>query len=134
MGYIDDSLSDGEEVRERFNLHWIARIPMIVWIVLAIPTFGVTLFLALWEWLKLRSTELGVTNRRLIIKKGIISRNTEEMKLSSVETVEIIQGVPGRILGYGNVKITGRGISDLLFRNVDDPMEVKRRIESVNFT
>ncbi len=107
---------------------------MIVWIVLAIPTFGVTLFLALWEWLKLRSTELGVTNRRLIIKKGIISRNTEEMKLSSVETVEIIQGVPGRILGYGNVKITGRGISDLLFRNVDDPMEVKRRIESVNFT
>jgi uncharacterized membrane protein YdbT with pleckstrin-like domain len=134
MGYIDDSLSDGEDVRERFNLHWIARIPMIVWIVLAIPTFGVTLFLALWEWLKLRSTELGVTNRRLVIKKGIISRNTEEMKLSSVETVEIIQGVPGRILGYGNVKITGRGISDLLFRNVDDPMEMKRRIESVNFT
>jgi len=133
MGYIDDSLSDGEEVRERFNLHWISRMPMIVWIVLAIPTFGVTLFLVLREWLKLRSTELGVTNRRLIIKKGIISRNTEEMKLSSVETVEIIQGVPGRILGYGNVKVTGRGISDLLFRNIDDPMEVKRRIESINF-
>jgi uncharacterized membrane protein YdbT with pleckstrin-like domain len=106
---------------------------MIVWIFLAIPTFGVTLLLALWEWLKLRSIELGVTNRRLIFKKGIISRETEEMKLSSVETVEINQGIIGRILGYGNIKITGRGISDLLFRNVDDPMEVKRTIESVNF-
>ncbi len=133
MGYIEDSLSEGEVVRERFNLHWIARVPMIVWIFLAIPTFGVTLLLALWEWLKLRSIELGVTNRRLIFKKGIISRETEEMKLSSVETVEINQGIIGRILGYGNIKITGRGISDLLFRNVDDPMEVKRTIESVNF-
>jgi len=132
MGYIDDSLSDGEKVHERFRLHWIAQLPMIMWIILALPTFGATLLLALWEWLKLRSIELGVTNRRLIFKKGIISRKTEEMKLSSVETVEIIQGVLGRILGFGNVKITGRGLSDLVFRNVDDPMEVKRRIESVN--
>jgi uncharacterized membrane protein YdbT with pleckstrin-like domain len=105
---------------------------MIIGMILAIPTFGVTLLLVLWEWLKLRSIELGVTNRRLIFKKGIISRKTEEMKLSSVETVEIVQGVLGRILGFGNVKITGRGLSDLLFRNVDDPMEVKRKIESVN--
>jgi len=131
MGYIQDSLSDGEEVRALFKLHWVAKIWLIIWIVLAIPTLGITLLLALWEWLKLRNIEQGVTNKRVILKRGIISRKTEEMKVSSIETVEIIQGVMGRVFGYGNIKVTGRGLSDLLFIKIDDPMDVKRRIESV---
>lgn len=131
MGYIQDSLSNGEEVRALFKLHWFAKIPMVIWIILAIPTVGITLLLAIWEWLKLRSIEQGVTNKRVILKKGIISRKSEEMKISSIETVEIIQGVMGRIFGYGTVKVTGRGISDLLFKNISDPMDVKRKIESV---
>ena len=52
MGYIQDSLSDGEQVKELFRLHWFAKVPMIVWIVLAIPTLGLTLLLAIWEWPK----------------------------------------------------------------------------------
>jgi uncharacterized membrane protein YdbT with pleckstrin-like domain len=131
MGYIQDSLSDGEEVRALFKLHWFAKIWMILWIILAIPTIGITLLFALWEWLKLRSIELGVTNKRVIRKQGIISRKTEEMKVSSIETVEIIQGVMGRIFGYGDIKVTGRGTSDVLFKKINDPMDVKRKIESV---
>jgi uncharacterized membrane protein YdbT with pleckstrin-like domain len=131
MGYIQDSLSNGEEVRNLFKLHWFAKIWMILWIVLAIPTIGITLLFALWEWLKLRSIEQGVTNKRVILKRGIISRKTEEMKVSSIETVEIIQGVMGRLFGYGDVKVTGRGLSDVLFKKINDPMDVKRKIESV---
>lgn len=131
MGYINDSLSNGEEIRELFKLHWFSKIPMFIWIILAIPTLGITLLLAIWEWLRLRSIEQGVTNKRVILKKGIVSRKSEEMKIASIETVEIIQGVFGRIFGYGTVKVTGRGISDVLFKNIDDPMDVKRKIESV---
>ena len=131
MGYIQESLSDGEQVKERFKLHWFSKVPMIIWIILAIPTLGLTLLLALWEWLKLRSIEQGVTNKRVIFKTGIISRKSEEMKISSIETVEIIQGVMGRVFGFGTVVVTGRGISNLVFKNVDDPMDVKRKIESV---
>ncbi|MHB8772572.1 MAG: PH domain-containing protein [Syntrophales bacterium] len=132
MGYIQDSLSKGEEVQELFRLHWIAKVPMAMWILLAIPTIGITLLLALWEWLKLRSIEQGVTNKRVIRKTGIISRKTEEMKVASIETVEIIQGVFGRMLGFGTIKVTGKGISDVVFKNVADPMDVKRKIESVD--
>jgi len=132
MGYIQESLSDGEEVRALFKLHWVAKIWMIIWIILAIPTIGITLLLALWEWLKLRNIEQGVTNKRVILKRGIISRKTEEMKVSSIETVEIIQSVIGRIFGYGNIKDTGRGLSDLLFIKINDPMDVKRKIESIS--
>ena len=131
MGYIQDSLSDGEEVRALFKLHWFAKSWMILWIILAIPTIGITLIFALWEWLKLRNIEQGVTNKRIIRKQGIISRKSEEMKITSIETVEIIQGVMGRIFGYGDIKVTGRGTSDVLFKKINDPMDVKRRIESV---
>jgi uncharacterized membrane protein YdbT with pleckstrin-like domain len=107
---------------------------MIIWIVLAIPTVGITLILAFWEWLRLRNIEQGVTNKRVILKKGIVSRTSEEMKLTSIETVEIIQGIWGRIFGFGSVKVTGRGTSDVVFKNIDDPMDVKRKIESVEVT
>lgn len=134
MSYIEDSLSDGEEIKELFKLHWFSKIPMIIWVILALPTFGVTLLLAIWEFLRLRSIEQGITNKRVILKTGIISRNSEEMKISSIETVEIVQGISGRIFGFGSIKVTGRGISDLVYKNIDSPMEVKKTIESVETT
>ncbi len=127
MAYIDESLSAGEEIAALFELHWVTRIPMVLWLLLVI-----TFPFAIYEYLRLRHTEQGVTNKRVVFKTGIISRKSEEMKLGSIETVEIDQGILGRILGYGNVKVTGRGTSDVLFRCVADPMAVKRAIESVS--
>jgi len=132
MSYIEQSLSEGEKVVKLFRLHWTARLWLVLWIVLILPTFGIALLLAIYEWLRLRTLEYGVTNKRVILKKGIIGRQTEEMKIGSIETVEIDQGVLGRILGYGDVKVTGRGISDVVFRRMDDPMAVKRHIEGVS--
>ncbi len=130
MSYIDKTLSDGESVVERFRFHWVVWLPMAGWLLLAIPTLGITLVLALYEYLRLRCTEQGVTDKRVIFKKGIISRQTEEMRLGSIETVEITQSIPGRILGFGTVEVTGRGVSDVIFRKMDAPIRVKRAIEN----
>jgi uncharacterized membrane protein YdbT with pleckstrin-like domain len=127
MSYIADSLSEGEKIVAVFRQHWVTRLWLVLWILLLI-----TLPIALYEWLRLRSMEHGVTNKRVIFKQGIVSRHTEEMKLGSIETVEIDQGVWGRILGFGDIRVTGKGISDVIFRRIDDPMEVKRRIEGVS--
>lgn len=132
MSYIEESLSSGEVIHKIFQLHWFAKVPMYCWLVLGLVTLGLTWLIALYEYFRLRSIEQGVTNKRVILKTGIISRHTEEMKLSSIETVEIEQSVWGRLFGYGTVKLTGRGISDVKFRNIDDPMYVKREIESVS--
>jgi uncharacterized membrane protein YdbT with pleckstrin-like domain len=131
MAYINESLSTGEEISSLFSQHWIVRIPMVLWLLLS-PFFGLTLPLAIYEYLRVRYTELGLTNKRVICKTGIISRQSEEMKLTSIETVEIDQGVIGRILGYGNIHVSGRGISDVVLRSVKDPMAVKRAIESIS--
>jgi len=132
MSFIEESLSSGETVVARFRLHWSSRLWLALWILLALPTLGITLLLAIYEYLRLRGIEQGVTNKRVVYKTGIVSRKSEEMKLTSIETVEIEQGVWGRMLGFGDVKITGRGTSDLVFPRIADPLAVKRQIESVS--
>jgi len=131
MSYLEKSLSDNETIRAEFKLHWFAWIPVAIWILLALPTFGITLILAIAQVLRIVGLEQGVTNKRVIRKTGIISRKTEEMKIPSIETIEIEQSLLGRLFGFGRVKITGRGISDLRFTNIDNPLEVKKQIESI---
>lgn len=132
MSYIEQSLSSGEKVEGLFRLHWFAWVPVVMWIILGLVTFGLTWLIAIYEYLRIRFLEQGVTNKRVILKKGIISRKTEEMKLKSIETVEIDQGIFGRIFGFGTVRVTGRGVSSVIFHGIDDPMSVKRQIESVS--
>ena len=130
--YIASSLSKGELVESVFKLHWASWLSVWIWVFFAVITGGLLAPVAIYQWLSLRALEQGLTNKRVIVKRGIISRKTDEMKLGSIETVELDQGVLGRLFGFGNVKVTGRGISDVVYRNIDDPMSVKRRIESVS--
>lgn len=130
--YIQSSLSAGEEVEALFKLHWLNWVNVWLWVLLAIITVGILSPVAIYKWLNLRCQEYGVTNKRVIHKRGIISRTTDEMKLSSIETVDLDQSVMGRLLGFGTVRITGRGISDLVLKGIDDPLQVKRQIEGVS--
>lgn len=126
MSYLDESLSSGEEVVAVFERHWVTLLPIIGWAVLV-----VTLPVAIYQYLQWRFLEQAVTNRRLVHKEGIISRRTAEMKLSAIETIDMDQSILGRILGYGHVRITGRGMSAVVLRAVKDPVAVKRTIEGV---
>lgn len=129
MNYIESSLSKNEHIYKQFKLHPMAWWIFWLLIALAIPSFGITLMMAIAQLIYIKSTEMGVTNKRIIRKYGWISRQTQEMKLSSVETVTINQSVLGRIFDYGDVLVTGKGISDVIFKKVDSPMRVKIAIE-----
>ena len=133
MSYIRNSLSNNEEVKATFKLHWFTAIPVIVFALLAIPTAGLTFFVSAYLWLQLKTTELGITSKRVIFKEGIISRKSDEMRNDAIETIEIDQNVLGRILGFGDVIISGRGRGHVLFKNVDNPIEVKKALENYCF-
>jgi uncharacterized membrane protein YdbT with pleckstrin-like domain len=130
MAYLDESLAPGETIVARFPLHWTAKWRLIVYLLLAIPTLGIALLAALYEWIRLRSIEMGVTNRRVVRKTGIVSRQTEELRLASIETIDLRQTAWGRMLGYGDVVLTGRGESSMIFSRLAQPLEAKRAIES----
>ena len=150
MSYVTRNLSKDEEVLENIKLHWINYIVVGFLSVIAFlfliayvldsglkqePIF-VIFVLLLWVWvfydfLKLYTTERVITNRRVIFKTGIISVRTEELKNSKVESVEIKQTILGRIFGYGNIWFSGTGTSKVKFDNVDDPAEIKARIDDI---
>jgi uncharacterized membrane protein YdbT with pleckstrin-like domain len=130
MGYLDESLAPGETIVGRFDLHWTAKWRLIVYLLLAIPTLGLALLAAIYEWIRLRSIEMGVTNRRVVRKTGILSRETEELRLASIETIDLRQSVWGRLFGFGDVVLTGRGESSMVFSRLAEPLDAKRAIES----
>jgi uncharacterized membrane protein YdbT with pleckstrin-like domain len=130
MAYLDESLAPGEAIVARFDLHWTAKWRLIVYLLLAIPTLGIALLAAIYEWLRLRSIEMGVTNRRVVRKTGIVSRETAELRLASIETIDLRQTTWGRVFGYGDVVLTGRGESAMLFQRLAHPLDAKRAIES----
>lgn len=129
MSYLDESLAPGEAIAARFDLHWTAKWRLILFLLLAIPTLGLALLAALYEWIRLRSIEQGVTNRRVVRKTGIVSRSTEELRLASIETIDLRQSLWGRLLGFGDVVLTGRGESAMIFARLADPLGAKRAIE-----
>ena len=55
------------------------------------------------------TTELALTNRRIIAKSGLIRRNTIELKTNRVESLEVNQGILGRIFNFGSIVVKGVG-------------------------
>ena len=74
--------------------------------------------------------EFGVSEKRVISKKGIISRNASEMNLSSIESVNVDQSIVGRMLNVGSLKISGRGTTTVDFNNIDDPVKIRKLIQN----
>ena len=131
MGYIESTLSGDEKVEYKFSYHWIKWVIPVILFIFGFMLFIIPSIIGLYLILKIVFTEQGVTTKKGLKKVGIISRNTEELLLSKVETVEIKQGVLGRILGFGDVPLTGTGSSSLVFNTISNPMKVKKNIESL---
>jgi uncharacterized membrane protein YdbT with pleckstrin-like domain len=74
------------------------------------------------------TTEIVVTDLRVIHKRGLISRHTVEMNITKIETVDVTQGLIGRIFGYGTVMIRGTGAGFEPLRNVADPLSLRNAI------
>jgi uncharacterized membrane protein YdbT with pleckstrin-like domain len=74
------------------------------------------------------TTELAVTDQRVLFKHGIFSRHTVEMNRSKVESVDVDQSMLGRIFGYGTVVLRGTGGSLEPMANVAHPLALRSHI------
>ena len=124
MSYVDSNLITGEHVVHRARLHWIIYVPGIS---LFIFIIGIPLLLR--AWMRSATTELAVTNKRVIIKTGWISRHTLEMNLGKIENIGVDQGILGRILGYGTISVIGTGGTRESFPNIADPLEFRKTVQ-----
>ena len=80
-----------------------------------VPAAGVVAVLGLLTFVaaivRRNSTELAVTNRRIIAKFGFIGRRTVEMNLTKIESVRVEQSVLGRLFDFGSLIVVGTGSS-----------------------
>ncbi len=74
------------------------------------------------------TTEIAVTDRRVIYKTGWLRRRTMEMNVSKIETVDVLQGLAARALGFGTVAIRGTGSSFEPLSRVVDPLALRNAI------
>jgi len=132
MSYIDDSLIEGEVLVHRARVSWWSQFGLVLLGV--VPLIAVVgLVFLIWAWIRVRSTELAITNRRIIAKFGFVKRHTVEINLEKVESLRVEQGVWGRILNFGTIFISGSGSSVAPIPNIADPLVFRRKfMEATN--
>ncbi len=150
MSYVQRVLQPGEIVRHSASIHWVVYLPGILFALAAAATFGwavgrnsafwqvvavlfavIAVFLLTPEWFTWWTTEIAVTNLRIIYKIGFISRSTVEMHMDKVESVDVDQSILGRILDYGNVTVRGTGAGFEPLRRVARPIDLRNHITGV---
>jgi uncharacterized membrane protein YdbT with pleckstrin-like domain len=77
------------------------------------------------------TTELVLTDRRIIAKRGFIRRDTVEMNLGKVESLHVNQGLLGRLLDFGDVTVVGTGSSLEPLRGISQPLELRRKLGEI---
>ena len=151
MAYYTKVLQPDETVKVVGRLHWSIYLRAVIVLLVALAVLlgsdwlpdpdwqryallagGVVgvlgLLLLLAAWIRRRATEIVVTDRRVIFKRGLLSRHTVEMNVSKIETVDVEQGLGGRIWGYGTVLIRGTGVGLEPLVGVGSPLLIRNAI------
>ncbi len=154
MGYVERHLLEGERVVYKTRLHWILflrpALVMVAGIALAVvlrpvqdPPWiwtigaGVVVIGLAWatkHYVEMMTSEFAVTNGRIILKVGLISRYTTELLLKKVESIGVHQGLAGRIFGYGDLIVTGTGGAREVFRRVRDPIGFRNYVQQASLS
>ena len=130
--YVEKVLQPGETIAFRGTIHWLVYLPALFFGLFAVAgavlsamaatdtdkdiayaligfglVFGGPSFLR--AWFKRFTTEIAATDRRIILKHGFVRRQTVEMNMSKVESVDVNQSILGRIFDYGDILVRGTG-------------------------
>lgn len=145
MSYIEQSLGANETV------HYTARFPTVryfsAWLILALGLVAevlcvlhgaslIGLLIVLCAVAAFCSilyrpwtTEVAITNLRLIYKRGLIQRQTNDLQLRAIEEVRLHQNFWGRMFNYGNIELRGTGVDDLSLPALRDPIAIQKAVQ-----
>ncbi len=149
MSYLQKVLEPNETILYRTTISWTVYIPGLLVLVVAIAVYVassliltsravvdvLTLIPALFAlallakaWLHRWTTEIAITNRRIILKRGFIRRHTIEINMDKVESVDVDQSLVGRLLNYGDVIVRGTGEGFEPLHMIDSPLKFRSEV------
>jgi uncharacterized membrane protein YdbT with pleckstrin-like domain len=147
--YPSSLLSEGEVVQFQLRPHFRALFVPFLWLALAV---GIMVFGAMWAFdtflripllvaaaavfllgttvpfLRWLTTQYVFTNRRIITREGILTRNGRDMPLARVNNVSFEQSFMGRILNYGDLEVTSASDESLVIRDVPSVERIQRQV------
>lgn len=150
MNYVRQTLQPGEEVWATGGIHpayligpglraialgvilmWSMRHfevveiwPAAPWVLL-LPWLGFLHYFIIWA-----TTEAALTNCRVLVKSGWISRKISEIALAKIESTEIEQGVIGRVFGFGDLVVHGSGGHAASACGLTDVMQFRAAVQN----
>ncbi|WP_277465025.1 PH domain-containing protein [Parabacteroides sp. PF5-6] len=142
MKFLTTYLQPGEEIMYRARIHIFLFLQPAILLAIGFMCYfdemkithylGITLlFLGLVSLVQRVLVKVGsvyaVTNKRVIIKTGVISRRTVELVLAKCEGIQVVQGITGRVFGYGSIVVTTGGATNCYYY-VANPFRFKRAI------
>ncbi len=148
MGYVESNLMSQERVLHKGDIHWFVFIPSVFFTSFGLmlltdskvaPLAGIFFFVAFVLLVKAFlfkiSTEVAVTSKRVIAKMGFIRRSTVELNHHKVESLNVNQGIAGRIFGFGTIIVNGTGGAHTPIPNISDPLVFRRKaMETIDST
>ena len=146
MGYIKNNLTREEKVIYHTSLSGVIFLPpllLAMFVVIAyfsvgnIPT-GLMLMRGIWIIclfktlvciLTFHTSEFGITNKRVLGKKGYIYIESLDIVLDKVEAVRVNRGFLGFIAGYGDIEVTGTGGTHEIIRYIPNPLLFRKILQ-----
>jgi uncharacterized membrane protein YdbT with pleckstrin-like domain len=159
LSYAEKHLIAGETVQYETRLHWIvmlghaliaAVLALVGAVALLAPASAVNTGTASYSgalrwvgiacllvagiffaigFVRRSATEMAVTNKRVIVKTGIMDRRTIELLLQRIESIAVEEPALGRILGYGTVIVRGTGGTPEVFPQIARPLEFREQVQ-----
>ena len=144
MSYIQNNLQAGEEIKYKADIHWyIFAYPVILLLLSAFFSsaqtglfYYVSIFLllsGLFQLIKRILLKMGaeyvVTNKKVILKSGILNRDALELVLNKCEGIRNNQSLMGRMLGFGSIVVTTGGVTNK-FDFITNPIKFRNEINA----
>jgi uncharacterized membrane protein YdbT with pleckstrin-like domain len=148
MSYIDRNLLEGEQIVFRTRLHWLLFVwPVLLATVVLLPLawllgrssmsalaavpLALAVLVLLAAYIRRQGSDFAVTNKRVMMKVGVLRTRSIELLPGKIEAIAVDQGVVGRIFGYGDIAITGSGGTREAFAGIQSPLAFRRAVQSV---
>jgi uncharacterized membrane protein YdbT with pleckstrin-like domain len=143
MSYVEESLLPQESIVAATKLHPIIFWKPVALVLLSILSafdaksgapLGLLLLAALatiGPFIRYKTSEFAVTNKRVIVKDGFLRRRSLELNLSKIESVAVNQGLVGRLFGYGTLRVRGTGSTNERFRGIAHALEFRHELQLI---
>ena len=124
--YVEAALVKDEQIVHVGHVSLWSMWHLIALGIVLLPALGLGLIFIGMAYVRYKTTELAITTRRVIVKHGFIRRRTVEININKVESIQVDQGILGRMFNFGTLVIAGAGDPQAPIAGISSPMEFRK--------